>query len=387
MKDLSGTLQDILDSKLSAEGYDIVDLIQIPQGGDRMVRMQTIRELLEDFDKDQEGQSFGYLVQIRPKPRRETSQTAAVHSESVYLPDGKLNLPFLVRNAELLFRAGEFALARNLFHSVLQSGERSGYAHFWIARCFDCENRPEEAKKHYEESVAFQPSVECYQYLAAVLIRQKRDHYAAEVLERALRMRGLSTEARAELHKSCGNSWLRADKPAEAETHYRASIEADPASANSEEARLGLAGICQKAGRLEEARRHYEDALAHNPRNPRALEGLAHCHLAAGDKRHAHDCFGKSLELNLQNPTAIYHLVKCAYEIRSYATAARLVGEYIEVAPINANLLYSLAGLQFHLGRLGEAKRTIGRILDIQPEHSGAKELSGMIEKYAGAVQ
>jgi Tfp pilus assembly protein PilF len=140
------------------------------------------------------------------------------------------------------------------------------------------------------------------------------------------------------------------------------------------------------AHKFEEARRHFQDALASNSANTRAQCGLASCYLALGDKRAAHDLLAQALERDINNPSAIYYLVKCAYEIRSYATAARLTEQYVEsVQPANVNLLYSLAGLQFHLGRANDARATAHRILSLNAEHAGAKEILNLIQRTAGA--
>jgi Tfp pilus assembly protein PilF len=129
------------------------------------------------------------------------------------------------------------------------------------------------------------------------------------------------------------------------------------------------------------ARRMFEDAIAANPENARALAGLGSCHMIEGEKRKAHDAFAKSLDLEINQPAVVYQLIKCAYELKTYATAARLAEAYAEAAPINPSLMYSLAGLQFHLGRREDARGTARRILGMQADHAGARGLLKLIER------
>lgn len=392
MKDLRQTIQDTLGKQLDSQGYE-VDLVQVPPRGDRMVRIRTLEEAIEDFDLDASGNEvLSYLIQVKPKHVRESQASNAftffdeepsvrtpTRVDGIYLPDGKVNVPFLQKNADLLFSSGEYALARNIYKTILSTGERSHAALFAMARCFENEGRIEEARSHYEEALTYQGTLETYEHLAAVLIRLRKDQEAAELIERALTIKELSREKRLDLQKSAGNCWMRAGKPEQAEKLYRKSLELDPQS-DSLHSLLGT--IHLQASRISEAKACFHQAIALNPSNDKALAGLGTCYFSEGDKRSAHDYLARALLIDVNNPTAIFQLVKCAYEIKSYAVAAKMLGEYIEIAPINANLLYSLAGLQFHLGRIPEARATARKVLGLQPEHPGATELVRMTEQY-----
>lgn len=393
-------LREILDQHLrrgNMDALELVDIVPVPMHGDRMVRLRTLEEALEDFSG--ENGAASYLIQVKARgpaapaaiepatiddtiptaPHRPSAATASpVTGDNIYQGDGKLNIPYLSRNAELLLAAQDYPMARNIYKAIAASGERTGLALFGIGRCDEAEGRLDDARAHYEESIAYHPTLESYHRLSSVLMHQKKEEVAAETLERALNLKDLDTRTRFELHKSCGNCWTRTRQAEQAEGHYKQALEIDPAA---DDIRANLAALYLQSQNLSEAKRHFEDALASNPRNERALAGLASCHLALGDKRRAHDTFARSLEIELNNPTAIFHLVKCAYDIRSYATAARVVEEYVQIAPVNVNLLYSLAGLQFHLGRMKDARATATQILSLNAEHAGAQELLKLIER------
>ena len=389
MIDLSNAIHDALEKRLNLEGYDLLELVPIPARGDKMVRIQTLEQILEDFDSPKSADKVCYIVQVRPKSSLAGSSTEPAAStpsreaEGVYLQDGKINLTYLNESAELLLSTGDYGLARNIFITILKSGEATAQALYGIARCYESEGKFDKAETYYRDSVAYQPTLDACQKLAALHIRRKNDEAAAETLERALHLKNIPDHLRLELHKACGNCWLRAKKHDHAERNYKKAIALDP---RSDALLANLGALNLQIGKNAEAKRCFQDALSANPRNDKALSGLASVALAENEKRSAHDLFARSLELEINNPTAVYHLVKCAYEIKSYATAARIVEEYIQVAPTNANLLYSLGGLQFHLGRIDEARATAQRILQLQPNHAGAGELVQMADRYSGGV-
>ncbi len=285
----------------------------------------------------------------------------------------------LRNSAELLIAAGDLQLARNILRSMIQGGSLVSWALRTLGKTYETDSRVDIARRCYQDAIAYEPHLEAYRCLASLEIRSRNDAAAADALERGLRLEGLSHRLKTELHKACGNCWLRAQKADRAEAHYRKALQLDP---TSDEIASNLGALYLQSGRIQEALRAFEDATISNPRNSKALAGLGSACLAEGRKREAHDHFARSLEIDLQQPTIIYHLVKCAYEIKSYATAARLLGNYVQSAPVNANLLYSLGGLQFHLGRIDEAHATVSRILKIQPGHSGAAELYKLIQRY-----
>jgi len=391
VKDCADTIQRVLSDRLLHGSVDLVDIVQIPKHGDRMVRLQTIQEALEDFESaDLSEGTIGYLIQVRPArstslPENEPPGPEFVFGtpnpavDGTYLPSGKLNTQFLLKNAELLFTAGEYNLARNIYNAILASGENTAIALFGLARCFETEGKFKEAQTHYEESIAYHGTLTSYHALASLHASQKQYSQVIEVLSRALHLKDLTNPQRYILNKESGNACLQSNQFAKACHHFQKAIELDP-TANEVRTDLGTAYL--RDGKIELALRAFQEAISANPKSDQALAGLGHCALAKDDKRAAHDYFAKSLRLNLNNPTAVFHLVKCAYELKSYSIAAEILEQYIENAPINTNLLYSLAGLHFHLSRFSDARATLNTLFQMAPNHAGAKELSLLIDRY-----
>jgi tetratricopeptide (TPR) repeat protein len=389
MNEFTRTIQESLERQLKGSGAELVDLIPIPAQGDRMVRLRTLEEALSEFDQSGDG-TLGYLIQVKPV-RRETRRPHTGSEpppfkmpqptlENIYLTTGKLNVPFLLRNADLLSSSGDSPLAKNIYKTILASGEHAAAALCGLGRCLQAEGKLEEARAKFDESIAYQASLDSYRQLGSLLIHMGKDSQAAEAFDRALSLKDLSQTTRFELCKAAGNCYARAGRTREAETMYHRALEIDP---SADGIRANLGALYLGANKPAEAARHFQDALASNSRNAKALSGLGTCALHEGNKKAAHDCFARSLELDLANPTAIFHLVKTAYELKSYATAAKILADYVQIAPVNASLLYSLAGLQFHLGRLPDASATILKILELAPEHAGAQELRAIIARYS----
>jgi tetratricopeptide (TPR) repeat protein len=387
---------EALARQLRDSGAELVDVVPIPLQGDRMVRLRTLEEVLADFDCAGEG-VLGYFIQVRQaRPSRaaapvlDPSPAAKATFENIYLGTGKLNIPFLMRNAEILAASGEWTLAKNVYKTILSSGEHSAIALAGVGRCLQAEGKLDEARAKYEESIAYQPTFDCFRWLGALLLTMGKEAQAAEIYERAFN-HSLSSEGgknaatgqhsiRFELCEAAGNCYVRARRLGDAERLYHRALELDP---SADGIRANLGALYLGAGKLPEALRHFQDALASNPRNTQALSGLGSCALAEDNRKAAHDYFARSLEENLDQPQAIFHLVKIAYELKSYARAAKILADYVQSAPINANLLYSLAGLQFHLGKLADAGATVAKILELVPTHSGAQELQALIARYS----
>jgi len=391
MMNATQTLQETIKHQLTKTNLEVVGIQPIPLHSDKMVRLNTLEEMLEDLEVSESSGSIGYLLQvmIKPLPQRTESPPSSVNQdpvESIYLPDGKPNSPYLTHNADLLFDAGDYGLAKSIYNTILQSGSESGSQHgetlSRVAKCFEAEGKLEEARTRFEEAITFLPTLECYQRLAAILTRQSKDGQAAEVLERALHLKNIGTALQFEIHKSCGNSWTRAQNLEEAERHFKKALDIAP---SSDDVRSNLGTLYLQTQNFDEAKRCFRDAIASNPDNYMALIGLGSCALAEEDRVTAHNYFAQSLKIELNSPAAIFYIVKCAFEIKSYAGACNILEEYIQIVPVNSGLLYSLASLRFHLGRFGEAKDTVLKILDLQPQHPGAKELLTLIQKYAGA--
>ena len=398
-------LDSALREGLAASGYELAGLLPVPARGDRHVRARTLEEILETLDEaPADGPTGGddsryYIVQVRgrsaragamqptatgmmPKPspaKTEQKEQPGSVADSTKLPDGSWNIPYLEQNATLLTRAGEHKLARNIWKILSKTGACTGRAHLGLAVGFEIEGKIEEARGHFQESLAFEPSLEAARGLAATQTRLGRHADAARILERATTLPNITQTSRLELHWACSNAWNRSGKLELAEASAISASEVDPAQSL---VHSNLGAIRLKSGRIEDAAKSFRKAIELNATNARAHEGLALCLLETGQKRLAHDHLTRALAANISNPRALQALVGLALELRTYPVAARILTEYVDAHPVNAGLLYSLAGLHHLMGRSEEAMETAARALGLQPGHEAASRLIRKIDRY-----
>lgn len=401
MSQFDRSLQRSMESQLSAEGYDLLDLTRIPVSGDRITRVRTLEEVMSEFDQDMDEGASTYIVRIRPKKLEEDLNSEHLGADGnrgensrenqresnreapevkLYQPDGTLNISYLEHNAQVLIESRDYSLARNIYQTILQSGQRIAQCLYGIGLCFEYEGKLDLALAKFEESITYHPSMESLFHASKILIRQGKDRYAAETLERALNLKTLSESVRFELHKCAGNCWTRLDHFEEAEKHYRLALKLQ---SSSDEIRSNLGSLYLRQNRLDDARRSFQDAVASNPANTRAWLGLAATQESSGYKQEAYESYVKALELNSSDARAVSSLVRLAYELKNYSAAERLVSQYCEGNPLSVHLLYALAGLQFHIGKIREAAETSEKILSLKPGFEGAVDLLRRIGRYS----
>jgi tetratricopeptide (TPR) repeat protein len=302
---------------LDLENFDIVDVVPIPMTGDRMIRLRTLEEAISDFDSDTE--SVGYFVQMRPRNRSTAAPTAATASrepsldmsttlsnipsapepsmQDIYVANGKINLPYLIRTAELLMNSKDYSLARNVYRTILQSGERTDLAKYGLGRCYEAEGKLDEALFQYEESIAYHPQPEVFLSLATLLIRKEKNQEAAEVIERALQLKDIAAELRFELHRTAGNCWSRVGNLRDADKQYRKALELRPEA----DEMLGNLGVLYlQHNKINDAEKCFNEAVKANPKNHQALTGLGSCALAEGNQLAAHAWFARALSAEIR---------------------------------------------------------------------------------------
>lgn len=335
---------------------------------------------------DQNQFDFSYVIRARQKksvpstPQSEPSLEGPSSSslEGIYTASGDLNAAYLLENAKLLKEAGEYALARNIYSTLLKAGGMTDIALFEVGRCFELEGTFEKAKKNYEEAIAYQPSKRYYRALGDLLFREKEYEKAAKIFERAIRLKSLTARDLFDFYQRIGKSYSKNAQLRDAIHFYEKALEVEP-QADSILVDIGKLHLRDKD--VKRAKRAYSDALVINSKNGKAHLGLGCCHLVDGNPPAAHESFVRSLEVDPLDSAAVYYLVKTAYEIKRYEEAARLVAQYVNNAPISISLLYSLAGLQYHLGRYDQSIKTCEKILSLREGHSGAQKLLKLIDR------
>ena len=210
MNDVTHLFHETIKNQWAHKNVEVVKVIPLPLQGDTPMKVKTIREILEELESPIQLDTLEYIVQVRPKvnpPRPVHPAESAAPKPSldgIYLPNGRLNVPFLMKNADILFDAGEFALARKIYKTILQSGECTASALYRLGRCYESEGKMDEAIAKYEESIVFHPNIESYQRLATLLAKQNKPQQSAEVLERVKVLKDTSGSG-----EGGGQTWAR----------------------------------------------------------------------------------------------------------------------------------------------------------------------------------
>lgn len=378
---INTAIKEALKKQLLQNNFDIMNIIPLPHYTDRFTRLQTLKETLEDIEDSKTPEDLEYFLQIRPKSN-EKQKIDPINQgpESIYFPNGKINAHFLIKNGDILFEFKEYSLAKKIYKTILISGESTAIAHQRIGKCCEAEGQLEEAKKNYEQSIAFQPSYLTYQLLSSTLMQLGKDLQAIDTLTRALHLKGLSKNYLFEIHKKIGECWIRSKKIEEAEKSLLIAVEINP---ESYETHLQLGDIYYKKNEINNAKKSYQEVINLHPKNYQALSGIGLCYVAEKNTTLAHDYFYQSLYVEINNPKILVQLITCAYEIKSFSKTIQILEKYSQnVSHPNIHILYSLANLQYHIGKLEEAKKTIRKILNLDPNHIGACQLSKTIQRF-----
>lgn len=302
--------------------------------------------------------------------------------DGVYLPNGKLNISYLIKNADVLIQSKEYPLAINIYQTLIQAGEAKDKALFGLGRCYHAQKELDKAKEHFEESVTYQPSKEAYAMLYSIAVEQQDWLEAKSVLERNLKTKNTANVERT-LHLRAFYVNRRLSDVKKAESHLLRALDLDR---SSETLRITLADFLREQTRYDDSKRYYQEALSINSQSAPALTGLGLCYFNTQQRKEAHDCLVRSLKLKLEQSDALYHLIKCAFDLRIFGPAIQILENTIDSMPIEINWIYCLGGMQYQMGRLEDAQKTLKKVLELQSDHTGAQELLRKVENLAAGL-
>lgn len=398
MSELSKNIQKAILDSLQPKHLGQVDIVSIPKSSNRLMQLRSLEEVIDDFEMDQSPDSFTYVVKVKPRNKsieKESSpssrgdlspgnlveaektekQNVEIDFSEIYQKEGRLNRDYLIKNAEILIRSGDYKDARKIYESLIKSNVYSAKIYFGFGLCLEKEHNYQKSQEAFEEAISFESKLLFYRSLYRVLKKQNKIKYSLEILDRSLSLSELTENERYLILKELAKSHSEQKNYDKAVSNYEKALEINP---KSDQILNGLGSMYLKLGRLDDALKQFEKAEEINPKNSKAIFGLGCCYLIQNNKRLAFKCFLDSLKVDPNNSTAIYYLVKCAFELKNFDEPAKILKDYVQSSPVNSNLLYSLAAMQFHLRRYQESMMTSEKILKIQPNHQGAANLKGL---------
>jgi eukaryotic-like serine/threonine-protein kinase len=145
------------------------------------------------------------------------------------------------------------------------------------------------------------------------------------------------------------------------------------------EANIAMGRIYYGTGRNEEARQVFEKAIAADPRNHEAYQGLAGAHLGLKDYAKAEATYRKAIAMRPADWTGYKALGLFYYERESYEKAAEQFGRVVELTPDNSQGFVNLGAAEAGRENWTAAERAWLRALALEPKSAGTLSNLGKI--------
>ena len=297
-------------------------------------------------------QSFRNALRIAPEDRRWLHHLAVVLQTTGQLDEaaerfGQVlglepdDLPARVRLGQTLFDAGQPEEARTALERALEIDPRCALAHYFLGRLELSGGRPELAAERFERALEIQP-------------RANRLHYhLAQAYQR------LGDEPRARSHgRQVGNDevWLE-----------------DPLIQGLEDLQAGAAAFIRRAaaaqidGYYEVALEQYRKAVAADPDNPEARQGVGGMLAQLGDLEAAVEQLEKARQLDPGNARVHFNLGGLKGTLGDLDTAIEHYEAALRINPRYDDALLAYGRMLAQHGRLAEATERFERMLELDP--------------------
>lgn len=138
-------------------------------------------------------------------------------------------------------------------------------------------------------------------------------------------------------------------------------------SAQSEQSALQMGHALARAGNARGACSYFQSALAINPSNISALQGLAAARLSINQVAESRDAADQLVRLAPNSPRTWEAMARAYLAMRSYPLAAHAADEVIRLAPNQAYGFHILAAARIGQGRYREALKAATEALRLAP--------------------
>lgn len=271
------------------------------------------------------------------------------------------DLPAHVRLGEVLLDSGQMDGSRQALQKALELDPSCALAHYFLGLLEQGVGNAASATEHLQRALDLQPQ-------ATVV------HYA---LAQALRAEGRDDEAR---HHTdlIGSEEVRLEDPL---TYSLNDLQAGAA------AHIRRAAKAQVEGYFEAARREYGKAIAADPSNPEAQQGMASMLVQQGDLDGAVHHFTQALELGAANTSRVLSNLGSLEVSRGNLDVG--VGHYrqaLELDPGMTAIRFALAKALADAGRLDGAVEQYRDVLQMEPRNVGARLNLGLALARQGKV-
>ena len=157
-----------------------------------------------------------------------------------------------------------------------------------------------------------------------------------------------------------------------AERYYREAAALCP---GRPEPHAGLGMLCVQMDQTDEARAHFERALACDGAYPDALTGLAGLRLKAREYDAAFDGYIRALEADPNHLVALLGLFRASCLMGSFAKVIQYLEHFLCLHPGDTSVMFCLATLYVKEGRAADAGEMLERLLALDPANGEAQTL------------
>lgn len=245
--------------------------------------------------------------------------------------------------ASALAAAGQASESRKLYSEVVAAAPGMAEAHYGLGRLAEEAADYEEAIRHYQDAIASYPG-----YREALF-------------------------ALGQVYRRIGN----AERTRELLERYREASDVPPPSQDSlREELVGLdrstqgyvrrAVSFERAGKLSDAIREFENALSVDARNNNAHINLISLYAQTGEFRQAEDHYRKAVALNPTEAYAHFNFANALAAQRRFSEAAALLPRAIAANPKLTPAHTLLGDLKMALGKRAEAEQSYRAALDLR---------------------
>lgn len=239
-------------------------------------------------------------------------------------------------------------------------------AHFYLGQLLLTRHRLDEAEKHFEASRAERPDYAPLYYALSHLYAERGQLEPA--LEAARRAVDLDPDS-AIHHYQAGAILNRMGRKRQALSHF---IRVAEIGAPSEGVAFDSGVALFAASDFTRATLAFESAVAHNPRNARALDYLGACYRLKGWNDKAYEVYQRALALDPKDAIAHYGLGVLHIKRGDTETAARLLEHSLELDPESAYAHYKLGRLRMLQGDAAAAVASLEKAVALQPDLKNA---------------
>ena len=133
--------------------------------------------------------------------------------------------------------------------------------------------------------------------------------------------------------------------------------------------------------RVDQAIACFEQSLAMNAKEPRALFGFGMCCMMKERWEDAYRNLLAGLEIEPMYLVGIRQLIECSYHVERYDALELALARYLSESSDNLDLQFCRAGALFKLNRFAESEAIVHEILEKDSSFNGAEMLLEMIQK------